>query len=135
MGDTVNLASRLESANKQFETSIIISEATMRMADLHIEVMELDRIVVKGKSETVEIYELLALQGQLSETVELRRQRFGEALAAYRRQDWLAARAVFSELLELHNDKTANVFLNRIQLLETHTLGAGWDGIWRMTTK
>jgi adenylate cyclase len=135
MGDIVNLSSRLESANKQFGTSIIISEATMRMADLHVEVMELDRIVVKGKSEPVEIYELLALRGTISDTVELRRQRFNEALAAYRRRDWLAARAVFSELVENYDDKTARVFLDRISLLETHALGAGWDGVWRMTSK
>jgi adenylate cyclase len=135
MGDIVNLSARLESANKQFGTTIIISEATMRMADLHVEVMELDRIVVKGKSEPVEIYELLALRGTISDTVELRRQRFNEALAAYRRQDWLAARAVFSELVENYDDKTARVFLDRISLLETHALGAGWDGVWRMTTK
>jgi adenylate cyclase len=135
MGDIVNLASRLESANKQYGTSIIISEATMLMADLHVEVMELDRIVVKGKSETVEIYELLGLRGQLSETHELRRKRFNEALDAYRRQDWMAANAVFSELVENFNDKTASAFLYRIRLLETHSLGAGWDGVWRMTSK
>ena len=135
MGDIVNLASRLESANKQFGTSIIISEATMRMADAHVEVMELDRIVVNGKSETVEIYELLALRDELSNPMEIRRQRFSEALAAYRRQDWIASRAVFSELMEHYNDRTAKVFFDRIQLLETHSLGSGWDGVWRMTSK
>jgi len=135
MGDIVNLASRLESINKQYGTTIIISEATMRMADIHIEVMELDRIIVKGKSEPVEIYELLSLTGELDEVSALRRIRFAEALVAYRNQDWLVAAAIFTELHEKFNDKTAKVFIERINLLTSHSLGSGWDGVWRMTTK
>ena len=135
MGDIVNLASRLESANKQYGTSIIISEATMRMADRHIEAMELDRIIVKGKTEPVEIYELLSLNGELDADIELRRIRFAEALVAYRNQDWLVAGAVFTELFEKFNDKTAKTFIERISLLHTHSLGSGWDGVWRMMSK
>jgi adenylate cyclase len=135
MGDIVNLASRLESANKQYGTSIIISEVTMRMADIHIEAMELDRIIVKGKSEPVEIYELLSTTGDLSAESELRRTRFNEAVIAYRAQDWLVSGAIFKELFEKYNDKTAKTFIDRINLLTTHSLGEGWDGVWRMTTK
>jgi len=135
MGDIVNLASRLESANKQYGTSIIISEVTMRMADIHIEAMELDRIIVKGKSEPVEIYELLSITGDLSAESELRRTRFNEAIIAYRAQDWLVSGAIFKELFEKYNDKTAKTFIDRINLLTTHSLGEGWDGVWRMTTK
>ena len=135
MGDIVNLASRLESANKQYGTSIIISEVTMRMADIHIEAMELDRIIVKGKSEPVEIYELLSTSGDLSVESELRRTRFNEAIIAYRAQDWLVSGAIFKELFEKYNDKTAKTFIDRINLLTTHSLGEGWDGVWRMTTK
>ena len=135
MGDVVNLASRLESANKQYGTSIIVSEETMRMADVHVEVMELDRIVVKGKTEPVEIYELLSLQGQLTPDMQLRRQRFNQAVAAYRAQDWIAASAIFSELIEKFNDSAAVMFIARINLLKEHALGSGWDGVWRMTSK
>ena len=135
MGDIVNLASRLESINKQYGTTIIISEATMRMADIHIEVMELDRIIVKGKSEPVEIYELLSLTGELDEASALRRIRFAEAIVAYRNQDWLVAGAIFTELHEKFNDKTAKIFIERINLLTSHSLGSGWDGVWRMTSK
>ena len=135
MGDVVNLASRLESANKQYGTSIIISEETMRMADVCMETLELDRIVVKGKTEPVEIYELLSAQGQLSSEMELRRKRFNQAVVAYRNQDWLAASAIFIELIEHYNDRPAAMFLERIQLLKEHSLGQGWDGVWRMTSK
>ncbi|MFM9004813.1 MAG: adenylate/guanylate cyclase domain-containing protein, partial [Flavobacteriales bacterium] len=135
MGDVVNLASRLESANKQYSTSILISEETMRMADVYIEALELDRIVVKGKSEPVEIYELLSLQGQLPSELEQRRQRFNQAISAYRKQDWLAAAAIFTELTEKFKDNTAGMFCERIKLLKEHALGHGWDGVWRMTSK
>lgn len=135
MGDIVNLASRLESANKQFGTTIIISESTLRMADVHVEALELDRIIVNGKSEPVEIYELLGLSVQLTPIQTTRRTRFNEAIAVYRRQDWLAASAIFTELVEKYEDKTAAIFIERIKLLETHALGAGWDGVWRMTSK
>jgi len=135
MGDVVNLASRLESANKQYGTSIIMSEETMRMADISVEALELDRIVVKGKTEPVEIYELLSAQGQLSTDMERRRQRFNQAVTVYRNQDWLAAEAIFAELTEKYNDKTAAMFVERIKLLKEHSLGSGWDGVWRMTSK
>ncbi|MFM2207109.1 MAG: hypothetical protein RL213_1084, partial [Bacteroidota bacterium] len=132
MGDVVNLASRLESANKQYGTSVIISEATMRMADIRIETMELDRILVRGKSEPVEIYELLSLEGELPAEKEQRRLRFNQALAFYRNQDWRSASAVFRELFDHYADKTSQMFIERIRQLDQRSLGPGWDGIWRM---
>ena len=107
----------------------------MRLADIHIEVMKLDRIIVKGKSEPVEIYELLSLTGELDEASVSRRIRFAEALVAYRNQDWLVAGVIFSELHEIFNDKTAKIFSERINLLTSHSLGSGWDGVWRMTSQ
>lgn len=132
MGDVVNLASRLESANKQYGTSVILSEATMRMADIRIETLELDRLVVKGKSEPVEIYELLSMQGELSPDNEQRRLRFNQALSFYRSQDWRSATAVFQELVDHYQDDTARMFIERIRQLDQRSLGPGWDGIWRI---
>jgi adenylate cyclase len=132
MGDVVNLASRLESANKQYGTSVIISESTMRMADIRIETMELDRILVRGKSEPVEIYELLSLEGALTAEKEQRRLRYQQALAFYRSQDWRSASAVFKELFDHHGDKTSHMFIERIRQLDQASFGPGWDGIWRM---
>jgi adenylate cyclase len=132
MGDVVNLASRLESANKQYGTSVIISESTMRMADIRIEAMELDRILVRGKSEPVEIYELLSLEGDLPADQEQRRLRYKQALAFYRSQDWRSASAVFKELYDHYGDKTSQMFIERIRQLDQPSLGPGWDGIWRM---
>jgi class 3 adenylate cyclase len=135
MGDVVNLASRLEAANTQYGTVIMISDNTLRMAEMQIEVRELDKIVFKGKTEPVKVYELLSIEGELSTEEETKAKRFSEGLEAYRKQDWLASEAIFKELVDKYNDKPSQTFVNRIAMLETHNIGSGWDGVWRMNTK
>jgi adenylate cyclase len=135
MGDVVNLASRLESANTQYGSVIMISDITLRMAETQIEVRELDKIVFKGKTEPVKVYELLSIEGALSTEDEAKTKRFSEGLEAYRKQDWLAAEAIFNELVDKYDDKPSHTFVNRIALLEKHNIGSGWDGVWRMNTK
>ena len=63
MGDAVNLAARCEPANKDYGTSIIIGEPTLRLARDAIEVRLLDRLVVQGKTVPVQVYELVGLKG------------------------------------------------------------------------
>ena len=135
MGDVVNLASRLETANSQYGTVILISDVTMRMAEAQIESREIDKIVFKGKSEPVKVFELLSSEGSLSSEMNEQRKRFSEGLEAYRKQDWLAAEAIFKELVDKYDDKPAHTFMKRIAMFETHNIGQGWDGVWRMTSK
>ena len=135
MGDIVNLASRLESANKEYGTKILMSENTMLMAGRHIESNEIDQIILKGKSEPVKVYELIALEGELTPQENLHRSRFNIALEAYRKQDWLAANSIFQEMVDKYNCKPSIAYLERIEILKTHDLGIGWDGVWRMLSK
>jgi adenylate cyclase len=135
MGDVVNLASRLESANSQYGSVIMISDITLRMAETHIQVRELDKIVFKGKTEPVKVYELLSIEGDLNDEDHAKAKRFSEGLEAYRKQDWLAADAIFKELVDKYDDKPSKTFVNRIAVLETHKIGVGWDGVWRMNMK
>lgn len=135
MGDVVNLASRLEAANKEYGSVIMISDITLRMAETQIEVRELDKIVFKGKTEPVKVYELLSNEGALSAEDKSKTKRFSEGLEAYLKQDWLAAEAIFKELVDKYDDKPSHTFVNRIALLEKHNIGSGWDGVWRMNTK
>jgi class 3 adenylate cyclase len=135
MGDVVNLASRLETANTQYGSVIMISDITLRMAETQIEVRELDKIVFKGKTEPVKVYELLSIEGDLSDEDHAKAKRFSEGLEAYRKQDWLAADAIFKELVDKYDDKPSKTFVNRIAVLETHKIGVGWDGVWRMNMK
>ncbi|NCW26986.1 MAG: adenylate/guanylate cyclase domain-containing protein [Verrucomicrobia bacterium] len=135
MGDVVNLASRLESANNVYGTRILISEETGRMASRIVETREVDSIAVKGKTDPVQVYELLSLQGKLSPELDKRRLRFAEGLEAYRKQAWPAAEMIFQELVEKYADAPARAFLERVKILRQHPPGAGWDGVWRMMGK
>jgi adenylate cyclase len=85
IGDSVNLASRLEGLNKAYGTQIVISDETYRLAQSAIEVRELDTIVVAGKSEPVRIFELISNAGCLDDTQNRLRDLFAEGLAAYHR--------------------------------------------------
>ena len=135
MGDVVNLASRLETANQQYGSTILMSDNTMTMADFKIETREIDKIVFKGKTEPVKVFELIANEGEITAEDDAKRTRFSQGLEAYRKQDWLAAEAIFKELVDKYDDKPAHTFMKRIALLEKHNIGDGWDGVWRMTSK
>jgi adenylate cyclase len=135
MGDTVNLASRLESANTMYGTRILISEETRRMVERGMATREVDLLAVKGKSDPVGIYELLAEQGKQKPEEEQKIKRAEAALGAYRKQDWSGAEGMFREMVEKYGDEPGRTFLGRIALMREHPPGPGWDGVWRMTTK
>jgi adenylate cyclase len=136
IGDTVNLASRLEGVNKLYGTSIILNEDTYRLAQQVIEARELDMITVAGKTEPVRIYEAMARAGQLGpERTELQAI-YAEGLAAYRGRAWDEARQKFETCLRIAaDDGPSHLFLSRIAQLRTARLPADWDGVWRMTEK
>ena len=99
VGDTVNLASRLEGANKQFATRIMVSEATLQRTAGEFLSRELGLIEVKGKSQPVRIYELVsASAGATREQMELVRS-YGEAYDLFRNGCWGEAAARFAALL------------------------------------
>lgn len=132
LGDDVNLGSRLEGANKEFGTSIMISESTYQLAKNGIEVRELDMIRVKGKEAPVRVYELLARKGELTgekvKIVEL----FQRGLSLYRERRWREAIEIFKELQE---DPPSKVFLHRCTQLLKSPPPEDWDGVWTLRTK
>lgn len=136
IGDSVNLASRLEGAGKEYGTSIIISEETYRQARDHVEVRELDFLQVKGKTVPVRIYELLGRKGSLDETQDRGRELFAQGLALYRDRQWPEAIAFFRRLLDfVPEDGPGNTFLRRCHLFLKNPPEPGWDGVYRLTNK
>jgi adenylate cyclase len=136
IGDTVNIAARLESANKQYGTRILMSEETYLMVKEEFETREIDNIIVMGKSQPVRIYELLAAKNQLELQAMHLRDCFEKGLAAYRHQDWDLAEQELRAVLEINAlDKPAQVFLDRIQTLRLNPPDVNWDGVWQMTKK
>ncbi len=136
IGDTVNLASRLESVNRVYGTRILLNSDARQTAGASIEAREVDWIAVKGKTEPVAVYELLGLTGEISEERLLSRDRYEEGLAAYRKFDWQAAEAAMREVLRLlPNDGPAKVLLARLEHLQSQPPASDWDGVWRLAEK
>ena len=99
IGDTVNLASRLESANKYFSTRIMISEQTLLEAGDGFVVRELGLIAVKGKQQAVRIYELLAEQASAPAELLSWAGEYRRAMELFHSRQWQAAGQLFEELL------------------------------------
>jgi adenylate cyclase len=136
IGDSVNLASRLEGAGKEYGVSIIISEETYLQARQEVEVRELDLLQVKGKELPVRIYELLAGRGKLDQKREEWRQIFAQGLTLYRGGQWAEAIAFFQKALRLvPEDEPARIFARRCQNFQANPPPAGWDGVYRLTSK
>jgi adenylate cyclase len=136
MGDCVNLASRLEGANKFYDTLILLGPRTVELAKNDIEVREVDLLRVKGKNEPVVVYELLERKGQLSpqrmKTVSI----YSEGLAAYKTRDFTAAKARFTEALELDPvDGPSRVYLERSLEYVQAPPSEGWDGVYVLKSK
>ena len=136
IGDTVNLASRLEQANKFYGTSILVSEGTRNLAGDTLAFLEIDSLRVSGKQEPVRVFELLGLTAELSESDRQRVRRYEAGLARYRAQDWDAAEAAFRECLGIEpKDQPSQVMLERIATFRQKSPETGWDGVWVAVSK
>ena len=144
IGDTVNLASRLEGANKTYGTRALISEMTNRFAPDLVETREIDQVLVAGKTEPQRIFELLGRRGEVADERLALSDAFVEALAAYRRKNWEGARAVsraasrsgFAGCLKImHGDGPSKAFLGRVAQFHAAAPSADWDGVWSLAEK
>ncbi|MBU1222705.1 MAG: HAMP domain-containing protein [Gammaproteobacteria bacterium] len=136
IGDTVNLASRLEQANKFYGTRILVNEMTRELAGDTLAFREIDSLRVAGKLETVRVYELLGLAAELSESDRQRVEAYEAGLARYRAQDWGAAEAAFGECLAIEpKDQPSQVMLARIAAFRQAPPEVGWDGVWVALSK
>ncbi|WPB82350.1 adenylate/guanylate cyclase domain-containing protein [Archangium violaceum] len=121
MGDGMNLASRLEGANKSYGSLIMIGPRTYELARDHIEVRELDRVRVAGKAEAVTVYELLALKGELPAEKRWTVKRYHEALELYRQQHFAEAAGILAaQLSEDPEDGPTAVLLERCRKYQEH---------------
>jgi adenylate cyclase len=136
IGDTVNIASRLEGVNKVYGTDLIINEDCYRLAELEIEAREIDFVTVYGKTEPVRIYELLSKMGQLDpKTAELR-DAFAIALQNYREQKWSEAEKGFQKCLAIKKDDGPSLeFLTRIASFTQTPPPKDWNGVWQTASK
>jgi len=136
IGDTVNLASRIEGANKTYGTRVLISEATNHLAADMLETREIDTVVVVGKTEPQRIFELVGRKGEVARERLALRDAYVEALDAYRRKDWEKALAGFEDCLAIVPcDAPSKLFLERIAQFRVTAPGAEWNGVWSLVEK
>jgi class 3 adenylate cyclase len=136
IGDTVNLAARLEGANKSYGTCALIGEATSRLAADLVETREIDSVLVVGKTEPQRIFELLGRKGEVGSERLAWRDAFVKALYAYRRKAWDEAHSGFESCLAIDpNDGPSKVFLGRIAQFQAAAPSADWDGVWSLAEK
>jgi adenylate cyclase len=136
MGDTVNLASRLETANKAYGSRCLISEATANMCAADFELREIDRVVVVGLSQPQTVYDVMGGKDALTPQQTLLRERYAAGLAAYRAQRWDEARAAFTDALAAASDDGPSIsLLARVADFERNPPPENWDGSWRMESK
>jgi adenylate cyclase len=130
MGDGVNLASRLEGANKEYGTNIIVSESTWEQVRDRVATRELDVIRVKGKAQPTRIFEVLG-RLPLSPDRAAMIQPFEAGLCAYETQRWEDAIQRFQQVLEVvPGDPPSRLYIQRCKSFLTTPPPSDWDGVW-----
>ena len=136
MGDAVNLASRLEGANKPYGTYIMLGESTYLVAKDSIEARELDSIRVMGKSEPVRVYELIARKGELDRAKTSVIESYNKGLSYYKERKWDDAISQFKmALMTDSNDGPSKTYINRCNEFKASPPLDNWDGVYVMKEK
>ena len=135
IGDTVNTAARLESANKAYGSKAIITEAVYKKLQGSFICRELDLITVKGKTEPLRIYEILQKKDEASVKIYEIRDLFEQGLIFYRNQNWNRAEIAFRECVDRFNDMPSVIFLERIRHFRKSPPEANWNGVFTMKVK
>ena len=135
IGDAVNLAARLEGANKVYGSKAIITETVFeKLKDTFI-CRELDFITVKGKTKPVRIYEILQEAKFAAEKLSEIKEIFEKGLSLYREQKWDESEKCFSLCAQKYNDMPSVVFIDRIRHFKENPPAADWDGVFKLKSK
>ena len=133
MSDAVNLASRLEGANKFYGTTIIASETTVALTGEAFAWRELDAIRVKGRTQALKIYELLTRAAELTPEQEVLITDYAEGLAHWRAREFDRAATCFGRSASV--DRPAALFRDRARELAEAPPGGDWDPIRTLQEK
>ena len=132
MGDTMNLASRLEGACKVYRTGVLVGEETEAAVREAMVFREVDLLRVVGKRKPVRVFELIGETGGVGEPELARLRRFNEALGTYRAGGWEPAARIFRELSD---DPVAGIYAERCAAFLASPPPADWDGVFELVRK
>ena len=133
MSDAVNVASRLEGANKYYGTTIAASEMTVALTGSTFAWRELDAIRVKGRATPVKIYELLAEAGQETPQQAAAAATYAQGLAHWRTREFDAAAKCFERVADV--DKPSKLFLSRAKAFASQPPGPDWEPVSTLDAK
>lgn len=138
MGDSVNLASRLEGANKFFESIVMVTDATLAAAGEGAAIVRpLGRLRVKGKNEPVGVHELLGAGGALETSLPAWAATFAEGLASFQKGEFKKAAATFerSHAARPGGDPVSQRYIKLCEEYAAKFAAGGFDGIITLTEK
>lgn len=136
VGDAVNLASRLEGANKEFGTTIMLGENTVAMLDGRFAIRPLELLQVKGKKKPVQTFELFEWTDKLSSEQKDLLHHFHKGYAAYQKRDFATSRNEFEIASQIDpRDKLSRLYSDRCAQYLLEPPPPDWDGVFVMTKK
>ena len=131
IGDTVNVASRLEGLNRVYDTEILISGVTRAAVKDQLFTRVIDKVAVKGRKEGLLVYELLGETARVPEAERERASLYAEAFKLYLDRQWTSARDGFAAVLErAPEDTAARIMLDRCEAYAASPPPPDWDGIF-----
>lgn len=136
MGNSVNLAARLEGVNKQYGTWVLTSEYSKDSAGSDFAVRQLDRVRVVGINTPVRLFEVVDEASQLRSDTKEVIDTFHDGLVLFEEKNWEGAKKRFNEVLKISpEDGPATTFLKRCETYVVTPPPEGWDGVFNLTFK
>ena len=137
IGDPVNVAARLEPLNKRFGTEILIGEDTYRKAKDHIVARRLDRVAVYGKSEGVDVFELLCLASEATPELMDWVNTYESGVEALRQRSWDRAEALFNTAVSHRDnpDSASHLMIERVREFRLSPPPLDWNGALSLREK
>jgi len=136
IGDVVNIAARLEPANKVFGTRLMVSEPTRLAVQEHYEFRYLAELQVKGKARTVPVYELVCRKGELADDQRDYIERFAAGVELYKQRKWDACIVHFTRMLSRRfDDPGASRYIDACQEFKTFPPPEDWTGALELKEK
>lgn len=137
MGDTVNLAARLEAAGKDYGVNILITDAIQKPVKDEMVTRYMDLVRVKGKNEPVRIHELIGFKSEVSTSIVEAAALYESGFHSYLERDWKKAIQQFteSERAKGKKDKACRLLIERCEEYSVSSPGPEWDGVFTRTHK
>lgn len=138
IGDSVNLASRIEGANKTYGTTIMVCESTVALAGDEFVFRKVDRIRVVGKQEPTAVFELICRAQDDGAAIEKARvESFARVMSAYERRDWRSAQEIAADHKSAYpaDDPVLELYVQRCRQFEIAPPPDHWDGVYTSTSK